>query len=262
MAVTGEEKTGGVQSITRALAILEALAEADEGLTLAELARRVSLPPSSAHRILTTLQRRRFVRFDPATMGWSVGVRAFAVGNAFARSRDLVALALPLMRRLMGETGETVNFFMLDGQEVVCMAQVQSQQIVRAISRPGSGMGLHRSAAGKAILAYMTQAEAAEMISRSGLPRYTEHTITSPAALRTELDKIRALGLSVDNEEFSIGLRCIAAPVFDETGAVHAAISIAGPAARITEARVPAVGLLVRRCAEAVTLEMGGRARD
>lgn len=252
---------GGVQSITRALAILEELAGCDDGLTLTDLARRVRLPPSSAHRILTTLQRRRFVRFEQATMSWLVGVQAFSVGNSFARSRDNVALALPHMRRLMAESGETVNFFTLDGDEVICMAQIQSQQMVRAISRPGGGMGLHRSAAGKMMLAYMTEGEVASIIGRRGLPRYTEHTITDVAALSQELGLIRARGISVDNEEFAIGLRCIAAPVFDEAGAVHAAISIAGPAARITEARVQAVGVLVRQCGDIVTAEIGGRAR-
>lgn len=261
MAGEGDEKTGGVQSITRALAILETLAAGDEGLTLAKLARRVALPPSSAHRILTTLQRRRFVRFDPATMSWTVGVQAFAVGNAFVRSRDLVSLALPHMRRLMSDCGETVNFFMLDGDAAICMAQVQSQQMVRAISRPGGGMGLHRSAAGKMILAHMPERERAAMIGRSGLPRYTEHTITTPEALSRELALIRAEGISVDNEEFSIGLRCIAASVFDEAGAVQAAVSIAGPTARITPARVAAFGALVQQCGRSVTLEVGGRER-
>lgn len=258
-AKTGPTGDGGVQSIARALAILEELAGSDDGLTLTELARRVRLPPSSTHRILTTLQRRRFVRFEQASMGWFVGVQAFAVGNGFARSRDVVALALPHMRQLMADTGETVNLFMLDGDEVICMAQIQSQQMVRAISRPGGGMGLHRSAAGKMMLAHMPAQEAAAIVGRRGLTRYTEHTITDPAELDRELHLIRESGMSIDNEEFSIGLRCIAAPVYDDTGSVHAAISIAGPATRITEARVVSLGALVKQCGQAVTLEIGGR---
>jgi len=250
---------GGVQSIMRALAILDRLAECDEGLTLTELARSVALPPSSAHRILTTLQRHRFVRFEPATMSWLVGVQAFVVGNAFARSRDVVALAVPHLRRLMAKTGETANFFMLEGEEVICMAQVQSQQAIRAISRPGGGVEMHRSAAGKVILAHMPEAEVDRLVQGRDLPRYTEHTIVTQEALLRELDRIRQRGFSVDNEEFALGLRCIAAPVFDENGAVHAAISLAGPAVRITTNRVDALGELVTLCSKTVTAETGGR---
>ncbi len=263
---TGEQKSKespkaqrGVQSIMRALSILDRLAECDDGLTLTELARSVSLPPSSAHRILTTLQRHRFVRFEPATMSWLVGVQAFVVGNAFARSRDVVALAIPHLRRLMAKTGETANFFMLEGEEVICMAQVQSQQAIRAISRPGGGVEMHRSAAGKAILANMPKAEVDRIVEGNTLPRYTEHTIVTQEALLRELVGIRQRGFSIDNEEFSLGLRCIAAPVFDENGAVHAAISLAGPAARITTNRVDALGELVALCSKTVTSEIGGR---
>ncbi|WP_346900447.1 IclR family transcriptional regulator C-terminal domain-containing protein [uncultured Roseibium sp.] len=255
---TSKSEGGGVQSITRALTILEKLADHTEGLTLTELAAEASLPPSSAHRILTTLQRQRFVRFEPATMCWLVGVQAFVVGNAFARSRDAVSLAIPFMRRLMNKTGETVNFFMLDGDEVICMAQIQSQQMVRAISRPGGGMEMHRSAAGKALMAYMSEDDVTEIVTRRGMTRYTENTIVTPEALRLELDRIRQRGFSVDNEEFSIGLRCIAAPIFDETGAAQAAVSIAGPASRITECRVEALGEMVAACGQTVTSEFGG----
>jgi IclR family acetate operon transcriptional repressor len=255
------KESGSVQSIHRALAILERLGACDDGLTLKEVARQVSLPPSSAHRILTTLQRQRFVRFDQATMSWSVGVQAFVVGNAFARSRDMVSLAAPFMRRLMTATGETVNFFMIDGSEVVCMAQVQSQQMVRAISRPGGAAEMHRSAAGKMILAHMNDDEAAALVERTGMARYTENTIVTPKALRSELAQIRQRGFSVDNEEFSIGLRCIAAPIHDETGAVHAAVSIAGPSSRITDARIEALGELVALCGKMVTSEFGGSDR-
>lgn len=259
MEAAKSPREGGVQSITRALTILKALSEHDEGLTLTELAKSIGLPPSSAHRILTTLQRQRFVRFEPATMSWLVGVEAFVVGNSFARSRDIVSLAVPHMRRLMGKTGETVNFFMQDGDEVLCMAQIQSQQMVRAISRPGGGVGMHRSAAGKTILAHMADGDVDGVVERNGLPRFTDHTIVTPEALSLELFRVRQRGFAVDNEEFTIGLRCIAAPIFDEAGAVHSAISIAGPTSRITESRVDALGELAALCARTVTSEIGGR---
>jgi IclR family acetate operon transcriptional repressor len=248
----------GVQSLARALSILNVLAENDEGLTLKALAAKTALPPSSAHRLLTTLQRQRFVRFDPSSMSWHVGVQAFVVGGAFARSRDVVALARPHMRRLMEKTGETVNLYVLSGDEAICMAQVQSPQMIRAISRPGGAVGMHRSAAGKALLAHMPKAEVDGIVAKRGLSRSTRNTIVSLRRLRAELAQTRERGFALDNEEFAPGLRCIAAPIFDESGAAHAAVSIAGPVARITEARLPALAELVAAAGLSITREMGG----
>jgi IclR family transcriptional regulator, acetate operon repressor len=253
-------KSGGdVQSLTRALSILDALAESDEGLTLTTLARKVALPPSSAHRLLTTLQRQRFVRFDRPTMAWQIGVQAFVVGNAFARSRDVATLAKPYMRRLMEETGETVNLYVLTGSEsVICMAQVQSNQTIRAISRPGGQVGMHRSAAGKAMLAHMRRQEVADIMARQGMSRATPNTIVSLRKLHAELARTRSRGFAIDDEEFALGLRCVAAPIFDERGAVHAALSVAGPTGRMVDERIAQLGGVVGGAADSVTIELGG----
>jgi IclR family acetate operon transcriptional repressor len=251
--------TGGVQSLTRALRILDALADNDDGLTLTDLSRRVGLPPSSAHRLLTTLQRQRFVGFESATMTWRVGVQAFIVGNAFARSRDVVSLAVPPMRRLMEKTGETVNLYVLNGMEAICMAQIQSPQMIRAISRPGGGVKMHRSAAGKALLAHMAASDVAEFVVRHGLPRATQNTIVTADRLHAELATVRQRGFAVDDEEFALGLRCIAAPIFDEHGLPQAAVSLAGPLARITDERLAALGDIVAAAGRSVTALMGGK---
>ena len=126
-------RSGGVQSLNRALFILETLAANEDGLSLTALAKTVALPPSSAHRLLTTLQRKRFVRFEPGAMTWRIGVQAFVVGSAFARSREVAPLAMPYMRQLMEKTGETVNLYVPNAGQAICIAQVQSRQVVRAI---------------------------------------------------------------------------------------------------------------------------------
>src|SRR4051794_5999627 len=156
------EREGGVQSLNRAIGLLNTLAENEEGLSLTGLAKAVSLPPSSAHRLLTTLQRKHYVRFDSASMTWRVGVQSFVVGNAFARSREVAPIAMPHMRQLREKTGETVNLYVPNGAQAICIAQVQSQEAIRAISRPGGGVPLHRSAAGRTILARMTNSEVDE----------------------------------------------------------------------------------------------------
>jgi IclR family acetate operon transcriptional repressor len=255
----GESAGGGrVQSLARALAIINALARG-EGLTRTDLAHTVGLPPSTVHRLLTTLEEERFVRFDRELSRWMIGVQAFIVGGAFLHSRDVLALARPYLRQLVDESGETANLALEDEGQAVYMGQVESRQLVRAIAKPGGRVFLHSSGIGKAILAAMPPAEAAKILQKRGLPRFTDRTIDTPARLREQLAEIRARGYAVDDEEYAIGLRCVAASIFDENGAQVAAVSLSGPTARITPDRVPILGALVRAVADQISAEFGGR---
>jgi IclR family transcriptional regulator, acetate operon repressor len=252
------DRGGQVQSLTRALAVMEALAHSHDGLSLTELAQTVGLPTSTAHRLLTTLQQARFARFDPAGGVWQVGVQAFIVGSAFARTRDVTAMARAHLRRLMEESGETANLYVAEEGEAVCMAQVECRQLMRAIARPGGRVRMHCSGAGKAILAWLPEREVGKVLERHGLPRFTERTLTTPKALRAALAEARARGYAVDDEEHAVGLRCVAAPVLDEHGLPLAGISVSGPTARIPDHRVALLGALVAEAARAATAEMGG----
>ncbi|HFD16732.1 MAG TPA: winged helix-turn-helix transcriptional regulator [Rhodospirillales bacterium] len=256
------DRRGQVQSLQRAIRILEVLAESAYGMSLGEMAEILGLPPSTLHRLLTTLEAARFVRFDAAEGLWQIGVQAFIVGSAFVRARDLVRTARPHMRRLMEASGETANIYVEEEGEAVCIGQVECRQMMRAIARPGGRVRMHCSGAGKALLAWRSDEELAAILRRHGLPRATEHTIDRPARLREELARIRARGFAVDDEEHAIGLRCVAAPVFDEQGYAIAALSISGPRARIDDARLAELGALVARAAEAVTAAYGGRHPD
>lgn len=259
-SITGPavERGGSVQSVSRALALLRAVAASHEGLTLTELAQTVGLPPSTAHRLLTTLQHERFVRFDPLGNLWQVGVGAFIAGNAFVRTRDVVLMARPRMRRLMEESGETVNLYLQEQSEAVCMAQVECREMMRAIARPGGRVRMHCSGVGKAILAWLPEREVGQILERHGLPAITARTLTTPRALRADLERIRERGYAIDDEEHAVGLRCVAAPVFDEHGTPVAGISISGPSARVTVPRLALLGALVDAAAGAVSAEIGG----
>jgi len=254
------DKAGQVQSLTRALALLEAVARSHDGLTLTELAQTVGLAPSTAHRLLTTLQQARFARFDPVGSVWQVGVQAFIVGNAFARTRDVTMMARPYLRRLMEESGETANLYLVEEGEAVCMGQVETRQMMRAIARPGGRVKMHCAGVGKAMLAWLPEREVGKILERHGLPSFTERTLTTPKALRAELAEVRARGYAIDDEEHEIGLRCVAAPVLDEHGAPLAGLSVSGPTARIPDHRLALLGGLVVDTARAVTAEIGGNA--
>lgn len=246
-----------VQSLSRALDLLEALAGAEAGLTLGEAAQACGLAPSTAHRLLKSLEQRRFAFHDEERGRWSVGVQAFAVGSAFLRGRSLVAAARPHMRDLMEAAGETVNLAIAEDGEALYLAQVECRQMMRAFSRPGSRAPLHCSGVGKALLAALPDA-APELRGRD-LPRLTEHTLTDPAILLEELAAARARGYAVDDEEHAAGLRCVAAAIHDETGAPVAALSVSGPAVRIPRERLDELGRLVAAAAAAVTRDLGGR---
>ncbi len=252
-------KTGQVQSLTRALSIMRVLSESAEGMTLTDVAQAVRLAPSTTHRLLTTLQHERFARFDAQSSLWQVGVQAFSVGNAFTRTRDVVAVARPYMRCLMEESGETVNLYLENDGEAICIGQIECRQLMRAIARPGGRVNMHCSGAGKAILAWLPDTRLAQILEQHGLPKITGHTLDTPSRLRQNLELVRIRGYALDDEENAVGLRCVAAPVFDEYGTPLAGISLSGPTARIDDTRLPALGAMVSRIADEVTADLGGR---
>lgn len=247
-----------VQSLVRALSLLNRIAEApDDGVSLTDLAQQVGLPASTAHRLLLTLEQERYVRFGASRRLWSIGVQAFVTGCAFIKTRNLAALARTHLRRLMEDSGETVNLAVEDKGEAVYLAQVECRQMMRVLARPGTRVPMHCSAVGKAIFSAMSDKAIAQILRQHGMPRLTAKTITTPAALRAALIEVREQGYAVDDEEHAVGLRCIAAPVFDETGDVIGAISVSGPMARIDESRISELGQMLVEAARAISAEMG-----
>jgi IclR family acetate operon transcriptional repressor len=240
------------------LAIVNRLADADEGVSLSEVAQQVGLSASTAHRLLTTLEQERYVHFDAERRLWSVGVQAFMAGNAFLKTRDLVGVARPHMRALMEDSEETVNLAIEDQSAAVYLAQVECRQMMRSFARPGGRVPLHCSSVGKALLATMPDSELSKILHRRGLPRVTVKTINTAAALREDLARSRDRGYAVDDEEHAVGLRCIASVVFDEGSRAVAAVSVSGPMARIPDDRIPVLGEKVRLKAEAITAQFGG----
>ncbi len=252
-------KDGAVQSVDRAMALLEALGEDEEGYRLTDLAIRTGLSPSTAHRLLTTLEQRRFVEFDQSDNMWHVGRQSFSVGAAFVRRRNFVAPALPFLRRLRDLTHETANMGVADDGQVVVLTQVESREIMRAITRVGGRAPMVASGLGKAILATYSNDEVAAIIQRHGMPRLTPRSVVRAGELRGALDIVRAEGYAVDDEEFLTGLRCVAAAVYNDQGEAMAAISVSGLASRVPASRLPELGRLVNQTARELTLALGGR---
>ncbi len=251
--------TAQVQSLTRGLSILECLAKAEGGITLTDIGQRVQLPPSSAHRLLTTLEKMGYV-YQAGDLGlWYVGLQAFTVGSSFLASREWVAQSHSSMRRLMEQSGETANLAILDGTEAVFIDQVQCRETMRTIVKLGSRAPLHASGVGKAIFAALPDEQIDAILKVKGLPRITENTITAPETMWASVRVIRQRGWSFDDEEHLMGTRCVASPIYDEHAEMLGAISVAGPSSRLPDQRIKQLGPAVAHIAEDITRRIGGR---
>lgn len=251
-------RSESVRSLVRALGIVNRLSEAEGAMTLTRIAESVDLAPSTVHRLLTTLEQERYVRFDPERRLWSVGVQAFVAGCAFLKTRDLIGVARPYMRALMEECRETVNLAVQDEREAVYVHQIEHPSIQRFLAKPGARVPLYCSAVGKALLAAKTDGELESLVPEAGARRLTANTIVSRSALRVDIALTRERGFAVDDEEHAVGLRCVAALVFNELCEPMAAISVSGPAARISPSNIPRLGELLRQKTARLTARLGG----
>jgi IclR family transcriptional regulator, acetate operon repressor len=170
-----DPRDGGVQSVDRALAIIETLAEDDEGYRLSDLAIRTGLSTSTVHRLLTTLEHRRFVQFDRDQSKWHVGARAFMVGATFARHRNFTAQAIPYLRKLRDLTRETANLAVVDDEFIIVLTRMESREIMRSLTKVGGRVSMVASGVGKAVLAAYSDEDVSAIIRHHGMPRLTEN---------------------------------------------------------------------------------------
>jgi IclR family acetate operon transcriptional repressor len=240
------------------MALLKIVA-ARNGLSLSEIAELSGQSASTAYRVLVTLQKHAMVEFDEANQLWRVGVESFRIGNAFLGRTNLVEQSRAAMHSVMTQTGETANLAIVDGLEVVFLSQVETHEPVRAFFPPGTKGPVHSSGIGKAILAFSPGERVEGVLKETRLARFTDKTITTEDGLRTELARIRERGWAVDDEERNVGMRCIAAPIFNAFGEAVAGLSISGPSVRISSDQDERFGALIKKAADGVTQSLGGK---
>jgi IclR family acetate operon transcriptional repressor len=236
VAKKSSTQSTGVQSLERALDILELLGGSEGELGVTEIGPAVGLPNGTAHRLLATLTRRGYARQNPETRKYALGIKAFALATS-ARER-LGPLARPFLAELMEVSQESSNLAMLDKNSVVYLEQVPALRMVRMFTEPGNRVPPHSSGTGKVLLAYQSEENIDSITRQTGLPRFTPYTITDVEQLKSELERIREQGYAVDSEEMEEGVRCLAAPVFGLDGRTLAAMSLSGPASRLNEGRL------------------------
>lgn len=254
----GPREGASVQSLDRAIALLELVADGN-GLTLTQVSAAAGLAPSTAYRMLATLQQHGMVEFEEVGQLWHVGVQSFRIGSAFLRRRKIADRTRPVMLALVERCGETANLAVVDDDAVVFASQIETHAPIRAFFRPGTRSPFHASGVGKAILSHLPREQVERMVARTGLERFTPTTITTLDGLMADLSRSRARGWAVDDEERNQGMRCVASAIFNEYGEPIAGISVSGPVLRMTTEAAERLGPVVREAAREITESIAGR---
>lgn len=245
-----------VQSLDRALNILEVLGNNPKGLGVTDLSHEVDLHKSTVHRLLMTLAQRGYVEQDKETDKYKLGIKIVELSSKILSNMELRNVARPFLEELMEIANEVVHLCVLREGEIVYIDKVEFPSI-RMYSQVGRRAPVHCTGVGKAILAYLPQDKVINILKTKGMPAKTPNTITNLTDMLSHLQEIRQLGYAVDEIEHELGIRCIAAPIFDHTGEVMASISIAGPESRLTKERVPKLAPIVKDFAFKISQRLG-----
>jgi DNA-binding IclR family transcriptional regulator len=221
-----------------------------------DLSRQLGMSKSSVSRLLATLEAERLVRRDPGSEKYQLGLGLLEIAGVLLNQLDVRQVALPFLRELAAATRETVSLATLDDVNVMLIEHVPSTEAITYLGRIGHRTPAYCSSGGKAILAYSDPARV-QVVIDAGLVRYTPRTITSPEVLLRDLEETRRRGYSINEGEFRNGLNAVAAPVWDASGAVVAAVALAGPGFRLDREQLLRVGGLVRRTADDISRQLG-----
>ncbi|AUW93420.1 MAG: IclR family transcriptional regulator [Sulfobacillus thermosulfidooxidans] len=249
-----------VQSVDKALSLLEALSEFPHGVSITELSIRLGLYKSTAHRLLGTMMKRGYVEQDAETGKYKLGFTVADLGMRLLSSIDMRHEALPFLQEMAEVTGEVAHLALMDGRDVVYIEKVDSASTIRMHSRVGMRVYAHATGLGKAMLAAMSEAESRAFVQRYGLPKLTEHTVTDAEKLYKEFQTIRLTGCAVAKEENEVGICCVASAIRNSRGQVAAACSVSGPCSRMDANKIKQVMPLVREMAEKISSRLGFRA--
>ncbi|AFU00055.1 IclR family transcriptional regulator [Nocardia brasiliensis] len=244
-------RTGGVQSIERAFGLLETMADEGGMMGLSQLATASGLPLPTIHRLVRTLVDLGYLRQEPSRQ-YVLGPKLIKLGESSAHM--LSVRARPQLARLVDELGESANMAMLDGDQIVYVAQVPSRHSMRMFTEVGRRVLPHCTAVGKVLLAGMPAEQTRELLQRTGMPRYTEHTITDPVEFAAQLTTAAQHGYAMDEGEQELGVRCVAVAVPDAPAQL--AISISGPVGRMSEELVERAVPLLTEVSQALSADL------
>lgn len=244
------------RSVDRALDILSCFNRNEPTLTLTQIAERVRLPKSTVHRLLATLERKRFVQRIEENGSYRLGWKLLELGFSVLENSNLHREVVPYMQRLVAEFRETVDLGILDGNSVLYLQVIESPQRVKISSAPGQRLPLFCTATGKAILAFLPESKVKELL-KTGRRKYTEYTSTDIATIMEQLRITQERGFAVSEQEYEIGINAVAAPILDARQYPVAVIAVVGPTYRMTMERMLELGPALRATTDAIARDLG-----
>ncbi|MFP7493074.1 IclR family transcriptional regulator [Terribacillus saccharophilus] len=227
-----------VQSLERALTILNTLSDYPDGLTITKLTKLVNLSKSTTHRLLATLVDMNYVAKDPESDNYKIGLQTLYIARSVLNNNNIVNVAKPFLKQLCTDINETIHLCIEDKGEIVYIDKIESNQTIRMYSRIGNRAPMYCTAVGKVLLSGMKSERMDEIASSTTFTPRTPRTITSEEELQSEINRVRQQGYALDNIENEEGIRCIAAPIYSHEHRIVASFSISGPSNRVTMDRV------------------------
>ena len=254
-----DKEPGRVQSVCKALELLSCLAEARTPLTLGELSRRTGMPKATVHGLLAALRSGAVVEQSGEDGRYRLGIRLFEYGCAVSRGWNVLEAAAEPMRQVAEETGETASIATLDRGDVLILDSADARSNFRVVSEKGSRLPIHCTSQGKLLLAYMPPAQRRSLLRACDFAAYTPHSHTSPESLEGEMEQILRQGYAIENGELRIGLRSVAAPVFNVAGEAAYAVCVVGMFRRVNSPELERATRLLLAAAERISFELGYR---
>jgi len=245
-----------VRAVERALDILQCFSMDTPTLSLTEIAEKVGMHKSTIHRLLATLESKRYIHRDKATGQYKLGFVVFELASIMMHDLDFQHWADAYLQQLALQSGETVDLAILDNNRVVYLQVVESNQRVKIAAAIGEQLPVHCTATGKAFLAYLPEKQVRQILAQ-GNQKYTDKTLNTFEALFQNLQQIRERGFAISEQEYEKDINAVAAPIMDGSGCPMAVIAIVGPSYRMSHDRMLELGETVRETADAIGREVG-----
>src|SRR3954466_3294797 len=247
-------------AVERALGMLEAVAQEPDGLSNAEISRKLQIPKSSASYILRTLEQQNYLHRDEETAKYRVGLKILSLSRGALSGIDVREVALPIMRHLMEKTTLTCHLAILDGPVAVYIEKVEPQGFIRMDTWVGRRMSVHATSVGTALAAHIPQDQLQKIVAERPLEKRTPKTITTLPRLLKELERVRNLGYAIEDEENNLGARCLGAPVFNQHGAIEASLGLSGTINQVNSETMPRIVAALKDAARHLSMQLGHRA--